>query len=201
VGLGVAVQASRNSTDGTTATPSGLVEGSVQVGATSAPVTVTVYEDYLCPACREAEEQLGATLDSLVEQGAIRLQYRPMAFLDRASTDRYSTRALNAVACVVDSAPQSFPTMHSSLFAAQPAEGGAGIADGRLVELAAQAGAGDQSDCIGDLRFQDWTRRMTDQASRDGVVGTPTYLVDGTPLPERTPEALRAAVQRARTSG
>jgi protein-disulfide isomerase len=199
VGLGIAVQASRDSSDASAAVPAGLVDGAVQVGG-AAPVTVEVYEDFLCPACREAEELLGPTLSSLAEEGTISLAYRPMAFLDRASSDRYSTRALNAVACAVDSTPESFPALHASLFAAQPAEGGAGLSDARLSELAAQAGAGDQSQCIADLRFEEWTRRMTDQASRDGVVGTPTYVVAGTPLTERTPEALRTAVQQARTS-
>ena len=38
---------------------------------------------------------------------------------------------------------------------------------------------------------------MTDQASQDGVTGTPTVLVDGERLDDLSPESLTAAVDAA----
>jgi protein-disulfide isomerase len=74
------------------------------VGSSTAPVTVDVYEDFLCPICRRFEEQTGGMIAQLVADGTVRVRYRPLAFLDRLSTDDYSTRALNAAAVVADAA-------------------------------------------------------------------------------------------------
>lgn len=194
VGMGVGVQRSRDSADGPAGDPAGVVAGGIRTGSAEAPVTVVVYEDFLCPACRAADERLGATYDDLVERGEIALEHRPIAFLDRYSTDRYSTRALNAAACVVDRSPTAYPAFHDALLAAQPAEGGPGLTDDRLVALAEQAGASDVSSCVADLSFEDWTRRTTDAASRAGVNATPTILVGGVPLTEWSEQALRSAV-------
>jgi len=200
VGLGVAVQSSRDSVDAPPGDPRGVVDGAISLGATAAPVVVTVYEDFLCPACRAADGVLGATYDDLLEQEAIRLEHRPIAILDGYSTDRYSSRSLNAAACVVDGAAAAFPAFHDALFAAQPAEGGAGLSDSRLTELADEAGAPDVGSCIADERFAGWARSSTDAASRAGINSTPTILIDGTPLREWSDEALRTAVAAARAT-
>lgn len=203
VGIGVAFQAGRDSGGGgTTAAPGGATTDGAgfAVGTSDAPVTVEVYEDFQCPACRAFEEASGRTLSELVDAGTVRLVYRPIAFLDRASTDRYSTRSLNAAACVADVAgTEGFVSFHEALFAEQPAEGGAGLPDSRLVDLAHGAGADRRavSGCVEDLEFAGWTRDVTDAASKAGVNGTPTVLVNGEPLAVPTPENLRAAVERA----
>jgi protein-disulfide isomerase len=202
VGVGVAVQAGRDSGGGTSAAPSGTTSDGAgfALGESGAPVTVEVYEDFLCPACRTFEEARGQTLAELVDAGTIRIVYRPIALLDRASTDRYSTRALNASACVADAAgTDGFVSYHERLFAEQPAEGGPGLPDDRLAELAAEAGAGgdDVGRCIDDLQFRAWAADVTDTASKAGVNGTPTVLVAGERVEVPTPENLRAAVERA----
>jgi len=162
---------------------------------------VDVYEDFQCPVCAQLEATSGATLRSLVDAGTVRLRYRGMAFLDRASTTDYSTRALNAAAVVAESGTDAYRAFHDLLFANQPAEGSAGLSDDQLVGFAAQAGAtGDGvASGIRDLRHGDWVAAATDQASRDGVTGTPTVVVDGTTLDstELTPEGIAAAVQAA----
>ena len=149
--------------------------------------------------CRQFEEHAGDTLDRLVHEGTAQLRYRPIAILDRVSTEEFSTRALTAAAVVADAAGvDPFLAFHAELFAAQPHEGGPGLPDGELVDLAARAGAGgaDVAADIRDLRFAA-PPRGTDQASREGVTGTPTVLVDGTPLVDRAPGALEAAVHAA----
>ena len=92
----------------------------------------------------------------------------------------------------------AFLAFHAELFAAQPDEGGPGLPDGELVDLAARAGAGgaDVAADIRDLRFAapPWG---TDLVSRGGMTGTSTVLVDGTPLVDRAPGALEAAVHAA----
>jgi protein-disulfide isomerase len=213
VGVVAVVQSVRNSTPESAAVPSatldddappaeqvevtGTADQTIAIGDPDAPVTVTVYADFQCPACRQFEAGARETLAGLVEDGTIRLEQRMMAFLDAASSTRYSSRALNAAACVVDAEPQAFTPFHDLLFEQQPAEGTAGLPDARLAELAEEAGAGDVGSCIEDEAYRAWVRDVTDQASKDGIVRTPTVLVDGEQLESPTPDAIVAAVEAA----
>jgi protein-disulfide isomerase len=201
----VVVQTRRTDTPADAAAPAGTVADGTAfpVGEQDAPVTVTVYADYQCPVCQRFEEANAGTLAQLAADGRILLEQRPIAILDRFSTTDYSTRALNAAAVVADEAGiDAFSQFSQLLFADQPAEGGAGLPDDQLVELAAQAGAGGAAveQGIRDLRFEDWTAQVTEAASRAGVTGTPTVLVDGEPLDDGsqlTPEGITAAVEAA----
>jgi protein-disulfide isomerase len=196
--VGVAVQASRTGSSTTGATPPSATEaGAFVVGDAAAPVTLSVYSDFLCPACKAFEEASGATVDELVEAGAVRLEYHPISILDRASSDRYSTRSASAAACAAEAG--ALRPFSEALFAAQPAEGGTGLSDGRMVELGRSAGIDDDgfAQCVEDRRYAGWVARSTDAASRAGVTGTPTVLVDGQQLQSWDPASLRAAVEAA----
>ena len=200
IGVAALVQSGRNSTSDTSATPSnfsGPGSTSVVLGQSSAPVTVTVFEDFQCPICQQFETSVGPTLASLRESGKVKVEYRSIAFLDRMSSTEYSTRALNAAACVRDSAPDAFDKFHTALFANQPPENSAGLPDSKLVELAKGAGAPDVASCITGQTFKDWTVKVTDAASKDGVNGTPTVRVNGTDLVNPSAEQLTAAVDKA----
>ncbi len=200
----VVVQTQRTATSADARVPADTVADgtAVRVGQADAPVTVTVYEDFLCPACKSFEDTSGDTLAALVADGTAAVEYRPVAILDHYSTDDYSTRALNAAGVVADAAgPEAFLAFHNLLFAAQPAEGGAGLSDDDLIALAGRAGAtGEEVESgIRDRVYEDWTERVTDAASQAGLTGTPTILVDGEQLDLRqaTPQGLEAAVRAA----
>jgi protein-disulfide isomerase len=198
----VLVQSSRTSTDANAAVPAHAIDGGtvVAVGDPSAPVTVDLYEDLQCPNCQAFEQQSGSTLASLVSQKRVVLHYHPMAFLDNATNDRYSTRALDAAAAVLDAAgPQAFQRFHDLLYAHQPPETGTGLTDQQLIDYAAQAGASGAAvqRHIRDLTYGDWTRKVTDQASKDGVNATPTVLVGGRQVTDLTPSGITAAVTAA----
>ncbi|MGL4174008.1 MAG: DsbA family protein [Actinomycetota bacterium] len=199
VGVGALIQADRDdSTSGPTpANVTGTSGGTILVGRPDAPATVTVYEDFLCPACRQFEEQSGTVLAEAVAAGTVRVEYRPIAILDRYSTDKYATRALGAVGCVVNTTPNAFLKFHDALFTNQPAEGGAGLPADRLAQLAEQAGAGNVRACVQEGTFEDWAARVTDQSSRDGVRGTPTVLINGQPLENPDPVSLETAITTA----
>ncbi len=219
VGVTVAavVAAGRDRSDGDSAVPAvaqrqafpgspaeGLDEtGGIVVGG-SGDVLLTVYEDFLCPACRQLEEVSGAYLGSLAEGSEATVEYRPIAILDRLSAgSEYSTRSAAAAVCVAElDGPAAFAAYKDALFAAQPAEGGPGPDDEALARLAGSVGAGDDTAaCIQAGTYLDWVARSTAQAQQLGVSGTPTIWVDGVPTEARTPEELEDAVARAAAAG
>lgn len=204
VTVGIVIQSQRGGVNENAAVPPGLVDGvGVPVGAATAPVAVQVYEDFQCPACQRFELTAGDTITQLVEAKTIRVTYFTMAFLDSASTTKYSTRAANAGGCAVQAG--TFPAFHRALYEAQPAEGTAGLSDQRLIEIGKATGAtGSKGDrfatCVQDQQFLDWTATVTDYASRKGVNSTPTVFVDGKKLTDLTAEGLQQAVTAAAKS-
>lgn len=203
VGIGAIVQAGRNSTSDSSANPgntNGTSNQSVAVvGKTDAPVTVIAYEDFMCPVCGAFEKTAGPALKQFIADGKVKVEYRSIAFLDRASTTSYSTRALNSVGCVVNKDPAAFAEYHDLLFQNQPEEGGAGLPDGKLISMAKEAGVTGIDSCIKDQEFKGWTQRVTDQSSKDGVNGTPTVLVNGKDVDQpwvgdNTQKAIEAAL-------
>jgi len=180
--IGYAVQANRGSS-ASAAAPAGAVSGlAVPAGAASAPVKVTVYEDFMCPFCGQFEAAGRSAFSKDISAGKVQFQYHVLNFLDRSSSTDYSTRAANALAVVLDTSGQKVAkAFHDLLFENQPEEGSAGLSDARLVDLAAQAGATRSAvqPGIEDLEYEGWVDKVTDQASKDDVNATPTVLVDG----------------------
>lgn len=164
------------------ATPAELDGYGILVGDPAAPHTVTIYEDLQCPACANMEAQLGDQISAAIDAGEIRVDYRMLSFLDRASTNDYSSRALNAALVVLDTAGvDAFRAFHDDLFADQPAEGGPGFDDDELIERAVEAGAEEEEIRAGieDKIYEQWIKNATDQMSKDGVNSTPTIRIDG----------------------
>ena len=83
-------------------------------------------------------------------------------FLDTASMgSKYSTRAGNLLACVVDQQPDYAFALHNRLLSAdvQPAEGTTGLSDEQLLEQAEAAGAtadNELKQCVKDQRFAEF---------------------------------------------
>ncbi len=197
LGIGYAVQANRDTTGQAATPPAGVVDDyAVPRGDPSAPVTVTVYEDFMCPFCGQFEAASKDTLDKYVGDGDVQVQYRVLSFLDRASDGSdYSTRAMNALGVVLDTAgADTAVRFHDLLYDQQPAEGTAGPSDDELVALAVRAGAveSEVSGPIKDRKFEQWVQNATDQSSQDGVSSTPTVLVDGEKLGSQTIDELVA---------
>ncbi|MCU1614029.1 MAG: oxidoreductase [Frankiales bacterium] len=194
------VQSSRTATTANAPVPANTTNGMIVVGNAGAPVTMDLYEDFQCPNCKAFEAQSGSTMAQLVAAGTVQLHYHGMAFLDTQANGGYSTRALNAAAVVVATAgPDAFQKFHDLLYANQPPEGGSGLTDSQLIAYAVQAGANRTavSNPISDLRYGDWVKKVTSQASQAGVTGTPTVLVAGKALTDLSPAGVTAAVQAA----
>lgn len=176
--------------------PQAAASGATGLRLGSGPVTVDVYLDFMCPHCRDFEEQAGATLDKLVADGAITLVYHPVAFLDRYSSTRYSTRSSASAACAAD-AGKLAPYV-AALYAAQPPENSAGLSNDELISIAGTAGITEPAfaTCVRDGTYLTWVQHVTDAATDRGVNGTPTVLVDGDKT-AATVAAITAAVDGA----
>jgi protein-disulfide isomerase len=158
------------------------------------PIQVDAFIDLLCPFCKRFELAAGRAISKLLAEVRISIAYHPMAFLDEASTTRYSTRAAAATGCAADEG--KFMEYLHTLYTHQPREGGAGLSDAQLIELAAEAGiAGGFPVCVSAGRYLDWPSYVTELAVAAGVSATPTVLVDRVPV-SPDPRAITAAVER-----
>ncbi|HSX68146.1 DsbA family protein [Nocardioides sp.] len=199
VTIGVLVQGRRDTTGAAVDTvPSGVTaEHGVVVGEEDAERTVVIYEDFQCPACGLLESATSEAVRQGVADGTVKVEYRIVSFLDRASANAYSSRAANAALAVHEVAgADAFAAFHDALFAAQPEEGTAGPTNDELIEQAVKAGAGraEVTPLIEDGTFDAWVVAATDAMSKAGVRSTPTAIIDGTPAADPTAELL-AAVQ------
>jgi hypothetical protein len=183
--------------------PRGLVDGGVDYPSDQSPSTtaplVEVFEDFLCPVCRQFEELNGPTLKDQAARGEITLRFMPFSFLHNASTNDYSRRAMNVAVCALDEdGPEAFWAVHDALYANQPAEGGAGPDDDELIETARSAGADLADSCVRTGRFVPWIDAVKDetQTERD-IGGTPTVFVDGRATRDFTPQAVQQAIRAA----
>jgi protein-disulfide isomerase len=183
-GIGYAVQSSRDTTGQASTPPAGSVSYGIPMGAASAPVTVKIYEDFMCPICGELESASRSWLQQYVDRGKVRVDYHVISILDRASNgSEYSTRSANAMAAVLDtSGVKVAKAFHDLLYENQPSEGSSGLTDQQLIDLAVKAGASQAAITkpIKDRAFEQWVKNGTDAASKlPNFQGTPTAYVDG----------------------
>jgi protein-disulfide isomerase len=68
----------------------------IQIGRPSAPVTIEIFIEPQCPHCAAFMMFHGSEIADLVEDGDLRVTYRPVTFLDSAATG-YSHRVSNAL--------------------------------------------------------------------------------------------------------
>jgi protein-disulfide isomerase len=179
------------------AVPASVTEDGAGLPVGTGPVTVEVYMDFLCPACRQFDQAARPLLDEYLADDAIELVYRPIAILDRATTTEFSTRAVSAAGCAADEGRSD--EFVAVMMTNQPAEGTAGLSDEQIVQLGVSAGLDGETfeQCVADGTYIDWAGENTGAAADRGVQGTPTVYVDGEVLAALSVEALVAAIENA----
>lgn len=165
---------------------------SLIIGAATAPQTIDVFEDAMCPVCHQFEQQSGPAIAKAVDAGKLRVRYHLLNFLDRQSASGdYSSRAAGAMQCVGSGENKdTFLKFHSELFAQAPQEGGGSDHDNAAIaRIAGDAGASDATQkCIADGAKVDAAKKSaqesTDQLSKatSGQVATPSVLSGGKPV-------------------
>jgi len=157
----------------------------IVTGNPQAPVTIDIYEDFMCPICGEFEKLYHPQLAQAAADGKAKVVYHPVAILDsRSVPPGYSTLAAGATLCAAQAGV--FPRFHDSLYVSQPTEGGPGWTSSQLQRLGRALGAGNGfTRCVQAGAGQRITA-ATETASQyisglrsDHQFGTPSVLVNG----------------------
>ena len=160
-----------------TASSQALVVGS----NAKAKYEVVVYEDFLCPYCRQFETSSRDFLRAAAAKGTVRIEYRPFHLLQ----DAYSTRALSAWAAVLQGGtPVQALRLHDLLYDNQPYEQTANKpGTSKLQSWAKQAGVSSSSvlDAMAETD-PTYVDAADAAATKAGVTGTPTVFVNGQEL-------------------
>jgi protein-disulfide isomerase len=180
--VGVVVQYQRGRTDGPT--PPGTVTNgmAIPVGRSSAPVTLTVYEDFRCPSCKQFEDTYGDTVRSLVDAGKLRIEYHVATVIDGNYPGTSGSKvAGNAAACAFVAG--RFRPYHDVLYANQPPENEDGFTEQRVVELARRVEGLDTPafrSCVSKQTYKPWLSRVQQDFDHGFKrVSTPTLLLNG----------------------
>ncbi|MFJ9349613.1 DsbA family protein [Streptomyces sp. NPDC101237] len=153
----------------------------VPVGKDGAKATLTVWEDFRCPACQAFEAAYRPTLHELTDAGKLRIEYHLVTLIDGNLGGTGSRNAANAAACAQDAG--KFRDFHDVLYGNQPKEtDDAFSSNDKLIELAGKVDGLDTPafrKCVKDGTHNAWVVKSNEafQAAKFG--GTPTVLLDG----------------------
>ncbi|MQA08667.1 MAG: thioredoxin domain-containing protein [Pseudonocardiaceae bacterium] len=163
--------------------------GVVVAGAKDAPVTVEVYEDFLCPACGMLFDQSHKDVEKALASGKLKARFHLINMLDSQSDPPgYSLEAANAASCAAESG--KFQRYYNTLFEKQPEEGGAGYTTDQLVELGKKVGAPADKfgRCVRRGTYKNDVQQGYQKAQQDlrkiygDQFGTPSVVHNGRPV-------------------
>jgi protein-disulfide isomerase len=176
----------------------------IPVGRAQAKSTLTVWEDFRCPACRQFESTYRPTIHELTRAGKLKVEYHLVRLIDHNLKGTGSLHAANAAACAQQAG--KFSPYHDVLYENQPEETDDSYADdATLIRLAGKVPGLDTPAfrrCVHKGTHSSWVVH-SDQAFRDHKFGgTPTVLLNGRnvyddPSHPLTPQKLKAAVDAA----
>jgi protein-disulfide isomerase len=169
----------RNQDNGKVVVPPGAVDDGTAFAVGSGPVTLDLYEDFLCPICHEFENQSGATIKQWVADKKVTVRYHPVAILDGSSNGtKYSSRAAGAAAAAAQDG--KLVEFHDVLYANQPEENSSGLTNAKLIELGKSVGLTSTAftGAVNNQTYVPWAGQVTDTFAKRGYTGTPTILVN-----------------------
>ncbi|WP_202233117.1 DsbA family protein [Actinacidiphila reveromycinica] len=174
----------------------------IPVGAADAPSTLTVYEDFRCPACDEFEKTFTPTIHGLEDSGELRTEYHLVTLIDGNLGGDGSLNAGNAAACAQDEG--KFRPYHDVLYDNQPDEQDDRFGDKKnLLTLAAKVPGLKNASftaCVDNGTHDAWVKKSNEAFDSAGFGSTPTVLLNGKNIygsTALTPDSLKQMVQAA----
>ncbi|MFE3324090.1 DsbA family protein [Streptomyces sp. NPDC059176] len=167
----------------------------IPVGASDAPATLTVWEDFRCPACAAFENGLRDTIHDLTASGQLKVKYHLASLIDGNMGGSGSHKAANAAACAQDAG--KFPEYHDVLYQNQPPETQDAFSDnGKLLELARKVPGlvtPAFTACVEEGKHDAWVQKSADAFTAGDFHGTPTVLLNGESIfPQKGSEQISA---------
>jgi serine/threonine-protein kinase len=165
-----------------------VLDDGVLTGSPTAPRTIDVFNEPICPPCGVFIRSFATDVEAAVDNKKLAVRWHLLNFLDEQSVSKnYSTRAVAATYCVAaQNDPQLYTRFYAALFATdfQPAEGGTtDRTDLELAHLAQTLGANaDVVNCIksGDDIETGKTNSVNGYKSLQALQGNHTpYVWDG----------------------
>lgn len=176
----------------------------IQTGKDAAPSTLTVWEDFRCPACKAFETNYRDTIHDLEAKGLLKVEYHLVTLIDGNMGGSGSLKSANAAACAQDAG--KFAPYHDLLFDNQPEETDDAFGkNAKLLELAGKIDGLDTPGfrtCVEDGTHDSWVNKSQDAFRAGTFRGTPTVLLDGTDIfgdqaNPLTPQKLKEKVEAA----
>lgn len=167
----------------------------VTVGSEGAKAHIDIYLDFRCPHCAEFEEETGATVDKLVQDGTATLTYWPLTFVNPDASPRLANAF--AAAAANGKALSYADEMYSDFTKSWTTN--------QLLELGKQLGIDNAKfeQAVRDDTYGGWLDTVSKAADERGVTGTPTVYVNGKQLDadSLTAAGLQKAVDEAVAAG
>ncbi|BAS07617.1 probable disulfide bond formation protein D [Arthrobacter sp. Hiyo4] len=176
-----------------------IAEDPTSLGEVDAPVVLVEYADYRCPFCGLfSRDTLPPLVEKYVKSGDLRVEWRDLpVFGDQSSKAAVAGRAAGKQG--------KFWEFNKAAFAVAPERGHADLPRERLLQIAEEAGVPDMTQFEADLdskELQQAVAKDAQEAASLGATGTPTFLVNDTPLVGAQPlatfeKAIDAALKKA----
>lgn len=163
----------------------------VTFGKADAKATIDVYLDFRCPHCEEFEAESGAAINTLVDEGKVKVTYWPMDFVSKDN----SPRLANAWACAAaEGKPRSYSDGLFGSFEKAWSEKQL-LALGKALKI----NTPEFETCVKTNGQAKWVESIQGAADKRGVTGTPTVFVNGKKLndDQLNPQAIMVAVASA----
>ncbi|MFJ4780941.1 DsbA family protein [Streptomyces sp. NPDC088762] len=180
----------------------------IRTGKDEAKSTLTVWEDFRCPACKAFEENYRATIHDLEAKGLLKVDYHLVTLIDGNMGGSGSLKGANAAACAQDAG--KFSAYHDVLFQNQPQETDDAYAkNAKLLELAGKVEGLDTPafrSCVEDGTHNSWVGKSQEAFRAGKFRGTPTVLLNGKDIfsdqanpvtPQKLKEQVEAAAKGA----
>ncbi|MDI3240868.1 DsbA family protein [Arthrobacter sp. AL08] len=170
------------------------------IGSPDAPVVLVEYADYRCPFCGLfSRDTLPPLVAKYVDRGDLRVEWRDLPVFGAQSSAA-------AVAGRAAGEQGRFWEYNKALYAIAPERGHAELPRERLIQLAGDAGIPDLKKFEVDLdsaALKEAVSKDAQEAASLGATGTPTFLVNDTPLVGAQPlasfeKAIDAALKSAK---
>lgn len=148
------------------------------VGDIKAPVTMVTYSDFQCGYCAKwASDSLPALVKQYVDSGKLRIEYRDIMFFGENSRQ-------SAELAVAAGKQGKYQEFHDLIFADGATAKNADFSDAGIKAMAKDIGA-DHQQLVADAASAETralVQRNHDEATNLGVTGTPTFIINGTPV-------------------